>query len=237
VTTRVGGSTKPAPHSTTPPISPRIRVISERCWASSASADSPLMASRLPPRFSKGKLHFTSLSSGATARAVTNDDEPTVRTTSRSSARPRTTRTRSSRPRSCTASVRKSVLRSDDSTRSTSRSGRTQATARPGNPAPVPMSTSRPPDGSNSLRATELSRCRSHNRGTSQGPMSPRTVPGPASHPAYRPKIAIKGANLLLTTAGGAGATGSACRPVERPSVTAPAGRRPDGPALRPRTR
>ncbi len=236
--TRVGGSTSPTPHSTTPRTSAFARRKKSACWLISCSAELPLTANRLPPRFSNGKLQRTSLSNGATARAVTSSAEPTALTTAASSARPRTTRTRSANPRSAMTSVRKSVRRLSDSTRLTCRSGRTHAIARPGRPAPEPISTSRIDSGSSSAIAMQFSRCRSQSRGTSRGPIRPRSEPWPASQPAYRTSSSALSASRSQTTTGGAGAAGSACdESASELPLTMPGVRRRVGSALHPRTR
>ncbi len=92
-----------------------------------------------------------------------------------SSARPRTTRT--SRPRSSTTSVSQTVRRSSGSTSVTRRSGRASATAIPGSPAPLPTSTTVAPAGTSSPSTAQFSTCRVHSRGTSRGPISPRSTP------------------------------------------------------------
>jgi hypothetical protein len=41
----------------------------------------------------------------------------------------------------------------------------------------------------------ELSRCRSHSRPASRGPMTPRATPGPASSSAYRSASSYRSPN------------------------------------------
>ena len=81
------------------------------------------------------------------------------------------------RPRSATTSSRKVVRRSSGSTSVTRRSGRRIATTRPGQPRTAADVADRGALRHAARSATaQLSRCRSHSRGTSRGPISPRTV-------------------------------------------------------------
>ena len=78
-----------------------------------------------------------------------------------------------------------STRRASGSSSVTVRSGRASASGMPGSPAPLPTSTTRAPAAPATAIAAELSRCRSHSRGTSRGPISPRTAPSVASSRAY----------------------------------------------------
>ena len=112
-------------------------------------------------------LHRVSLSNPATALDTTASISPTCCRTACSSARPRTTVI--STPRSSMTSRRKSVRRRSGSISVTRKSGRANANGIPGSPAPLPMSAIWSPGSSNSVRATLLSRCRSHRRSASRG--------------------------------------------------------------------
>ena len=90
-------------------------------------------------------------------------------------------------PRSAATSSRKVVRRSSGSTRVTVRSGRAIASTRPGQAgtgADVAHRRRRP--GSARPSSAQFTRCRSHSRGASRGPISPRTTPSVASSSAYR---------------------------------------------------
>src|SRR5262249_39636152 len=80
-----------------------------------------------------------------------------------------------------TKSKKNPTRRSIGSSRTTSLSGNNIASTIPGNPAPDPRSTSEHPCGTNSATTALFSRCRSQIRGTSLGPISPRSTPTPAS--------------------------------------------------------
>ncbi len=167
---RISGVAQPSLAST--PAAPSI----------SATADCPFIATIAPVGATSGIDQRSSRSNGATAREVTTSK---VRTPASSSARPRTTST-FSRPRSATTSLRKTVRRSSGSTSTKDRSGRAMASTRPGRPAPEPMSATDAPSGRTSPRSAQFKMWRSHRRGTSRGPISPRTTPASASHSAYR---------------------------------------------------
>lgn len=172
--TAVGCVSTPAPHCTTSMSRQPRRCSTELCSASSIAADEPFRASNRPPGFSSGRHHLTNRSKGATARAVTQSAFPISATIADSSARPRTTRTVPANWSFCTASSRNATRRCRGSINSTRRSGRRMAIARPGSPAPLPTSITRAPGGSRSVTIAQLSRWRSHSRGTSRGPIRPR---------------------------------------------------------------
>ena len=67
------------------------------------------------------------------------------------------------------------------------RSGRARANGIPGSPAPDPRSTTRAPSGTNSATTAQLRMWRSHIRGASRGPISPRSTPVLARWPAIAP--------------------------------------------------
>src|SRR5690625_5053641 len=67
------------------------------------------------------------------------------------------------------------------SMRSNSRSGRMIASTIPGSPAPDPTSATVPLSGRRDPTAAEFKMCRRHSRGTSRGPISPRSLPSSAS--------------------------------------------------------
>lgn len=112
----------------------------------------------------------------ATARAVTHG---AVSWPHRVSARAVCTVTFRS-PSCSTVSLSQAVRLASGSTRCTSRSGRTMARAMPGRPAPDPTSTTRwvaPTLGMSRSTTAQLSTWRSHRRGASRGPISPREIP------------------------------------------------------------
>ena len=129
------------------------------------------------PRRARPPAASTSRAGGPGARPRGRSRRRSARARASASARPRTTVTRSS-PRSPTTSSRNVVRRRSGSTRVTVTSGRAMASTSPGRPAPDPMSHTRAPAGTTSASTAQLSRCRSHSRGTSRGPSRPRTVPG-----------------------------------------------------------
>ena len=112
-------------------------------------------------------------------------------------------RSRCRAPSSSTASWRKVVRRSNGSTSATWRSGRTRASTIPGSPAPVPMSATVDSSGISRSRTAQFSRCRSHSRGTSRGPIRPRSVPSVASSSAYAASRTAARGNSFSTSGGG----------------------------------
>jgi hypothetical protein len=182
-TTVAGGSMTPTPQRTTTGSEPPSRAIAVRCSVTSSAADAPFSANSRPPTAASGRHQPASRSSGATARAVTTS-AATGGSPARSSARPRTTVTVESRPSAVTASDRKAVRRASGSTRVIMRSGRATASTIPGKPAPDPTSTTEAPTGIISDITAQLSMCRSHTRGASRGPISPRTTPSVISSSA-----------------------------------------------------
>ena len=145
-----------------------------RPQSSSSSALAPLSARRRPPGRVRGRHQPASRSSGATARAVTTS----ARTPAAAavSARSRRTVTFFS-SRSARISSSQVVRRSSGSSRVTSRSGRARASGMPGSPAPEPTSISVASGGTSSATTAQLRTCRSHRRGTSRGPIRPRSTP------------------------------------------------------------
>ena len=83
-----------------------------------------------------------------------------------------------------THSSRKTERRSSGSSRITWSEGRSIASTIPGRPAPEPMSTSSPRSGTSSATSAQFTRCRSHSRAVSRGPISPRVTPSVASSSA-----------------------------------------------------
>src|SRR5690349_21646889 len=203
-TTVVAGSTLPCPARTT--LAPRapIRRSTGRAFLSSASAVCPLIASTRPPGRTTRTANSASRSSGATARAVATSARRVA-----SSARPRSTLALA-RPSASTHSDRNRQRRSIGSSRVTLSSGRTIASTMPGRPAPEPISTRvryRPP--MRSATTAQFSRCRSHSRATSCGPIRPHSTPRVASIPAKVRAPSSAGPNTSAA-AGGAGGTSGA---------------------------
>jgi hypothetical protein len=163
------------------------------------------MARNNPPDLTSGKDHRLRRSRGATARDVTASN---VTFPCRSSARPRRTWTLSRR-RVATTSSKNVVRRNSGSTRVTDRSGLRIAITSPGNPAPEPRSHTEDPSPISSVTPAQLSRWRSHNRGTSRGPINPRTVATSASTAAYASAVGKASENTLRATAGAEGVAGS----------------------------
>ncbi len=176
--TTVGGVTIPAPHSRTCALPPPARVNSSRSRSSSSATLDPFSASMRPCSCTNGSDHCASLASGATAREVTTSAPPASFRTPGCSARPRTTVTSS--PASSMNSARNIVRRSSGSTSVTRRSGRAIASGIPGSPAPLPTSTTVAPSAMSSPITAQLRMCRSHSRGSSRGPINPRSTPAPA---------------------------------------------------------
>src|SRR5690349_2822054 len=79
------------------------------------------------------------------------------------------------------------------------------ARTRPGRPAPDPMSATLAPCGTASATTAQLRRCRSQSRGTSRGPIRPRTTPSSASHAAYRSASGRREANTPAASSGAGG--------------------------------
>ena len=159
------------------------------------------MATRAPPRLTRGIDQPSRRSNGATAREVTTANS---RSPCNSSARARITSTLPN-PRAVTASSRNMVRRASGSTRVTCRSGRLRARTRPGNPAPLPMSATSRPSGIARPNMAQFSRCRSQSRGTSRGPIRPRTTPCSASRWANCSASAKECGNTPSATVGAAG--------------------------------
>ena len=178
-TTVVGGSTIPIPHRRTVIGVPPSRAITALVRTTSSTAVVPLTANNRPPGRTSGRHQRANRSNGATARAVTTSAPPTRATVADSSARPRTM-VRLARFNASRHSSRKRIRRAIGSTRLIRRSGLTLASTIPGSPAPEPTSTTARPGSSSSSRATQFSRCRSQSRGTSRGPMRPRSTPSVA---------------------------------------------------------
>ena len=141
IATRVGGRTMPEPYSSThQDLAPILRR-SGAVRSSSAWTDRPFSATIRPPGASKGSVHGTSRSNGATARAVTTS---TLSSAVNSSARARRTATLLN-PSWATTAIRKSTRRCDGSTRNSDTSARTIDTTTPGRPAPDPTSATTAP--------------------------------------------------------------------------------------------
>ena len=149
--------------------------------SSSCSADDALHRQEQAAVRTSGSDHRASRSIGATARDVTTSN--TSHPPWSSSARPRWTVTLCS-PIVDTARSRNVVRRSKGSTKVTRRSGRRIASTMPGSPAPLPMSHTELPSGIRSVITAQFRRCRSQRRGTSRGPIRPRTVASPVSRSA-----------------------------------------------------
>ena len=185
------------------------------------------MATIRPPCLTSGRHHALSRSRGATAR------EPTTSNSRRpcsSSARARTTSTFVT-PRASTASCRNVVRRNSGSISDTVNSGRQIAHTRPGRPAPLPTSATEESAGTLCATTAQLSRCRSHSRGTSRGPMRPRVTPASASRAAKAVRISARSPATCLAMAG----TGPVSR--ETGESLTPGARPPDVAAPRPQTR
>src|SRR5215475_11632405 len=197
-TTVVAGSTLPCPaHTTSAPRAP-IRRRTGRALLSSSAAVRPLIASTIPPGRTTRTAISASRSSGATARAVATSARSTV-----SSARPRSTLALA-RPSSATHSDRNRQRRSIGSSKVTLSSGRIMASTRPGRPAPEPISASvRYRLSMRSATTAQLSRWRSHNRGTSRGPIRPRSTPRVASMRANAWAWSSAGPNTAVAAGGG----------------------------------
>ena len=170
-----------APAGAAPRRSPRRGAAPARPRSISSAAEQPFIASSAPPGATSGRPQRSSFGSGASARAVTTSNRSGR---VQSSARPRTTST----PRDPAG------RRPPRGTPSAAPSARSGSPARPGgrSPAPAPAGPPRsrgrprrrPPAASGASRA-QLTRCRSHSRGTSRGPISPRRTPSEASSAAY----------------------------------------------------
>ena len=142
----------------------------------------PFMASTTPPRRTSGRHQASSRSSGATAREVTTSNR---RLPWSSSARPRTTSTLSS------AEVRDHLLEEGGPPQQRLDQGHAQVGAadrqhEPGQAGPAPDVATVRRSATSVGSTAQLRRCRSHSRGTSRGPISPRSTPRVASSSAYR---------------------------------------------------
>ena len=136
----------------------------------------PSAPAATPPGLTNGRHQPASRSSGATARAVTTSTAGMRRGAAPRPAPGRTT-TLGRAPSSATPRQegRAAQQRLDQGHPQV---GPDAARAPdPGRPAPVPTSHTARPAGTSSATTAQFSRCRSHSRGTSRGPISPRSTP------------------------------------------------------------
>ena len=149
--------------------------------ANSMETELPLSATRDPPVRSSGTVQPRSLTSGATALAVTTSTPAQSPCLTRSSARTRVTVTCSPSSNSATTEVKKLARRSNGSMSTSFRSVLASAQTKPGSPAPEPTSATKALVGikpsAGSATTAQFNRWRDQIRGTSRGPINPFSTP------------------------------------------------------------
>jgi hypothetical protein len=95
------------------------------------------------------------------------------------------------------------VRRSNGSINVTCRSGRAIAQTSPGSPAPDPTSATVAPCGTRGTTTAQFRMCRSQIRGTSRGPINPRSTPAEINKSTYCSASGSRSANTPAADDGG----------------------------------